>query len=258
MTVPDASHGLSQPPSTPSRPPSRARWVLLTLGLVLLPPVGCTAYVYWRFTPLMEIDQSAQKMSFLGGFIQIDALQGRVTLGKRTYEAPQAHTTLQGTTPIRAPQATRLEVLLRVGQIDVAWVDKPQLNWRCEAVGPDLDSEEAELPKILEGGKLLRMNLKTLVTRSCRFEIPPGTTLDLKSYAAQVALDRPRSPVSVQVQSGRIQVRPDPAASYAWEVEVLERTKEGPKPDTPSWPQGKGQPVWKLDLQVGRGSIGLF
>ena len=62
---------------------------LATILLLFVLMAGGTAYLFWRFSPFVDIDQANQRIKLLGGYIDIDGKEGRLRVGENVINADE-------------------------------------------------------------------------------------------------------------------------------------------------------------------------
>jgi len=224
----------------------RLKWLLLAIVLMIALPAGCIGVLVWRFTPLIEVDESGRRLGLLGGAFKMDFSQGAVTVLGKTQKVELPHQKLEGKAKLRAGGSTEVVVHLRQGAIEIT--NSPDvLRWSCETVGPNAP------PRLRQTEKTWQLDLTALFVQSCRIEIPRRARLRLTTGMGQITLVQPKFAVNLKIDQGQVRIRPDEKTKYTKTVEVSQG--EDRSGDLAS---GKAGDAVALMIKLGSGTVERF
>jgi hypothetical protein len=129
-----------------------------------------------------------------------------------------SRTKVEGKAPV--PKGGVIGVRFNDGKIWVAPQDDPLFRWKCRAHGG------AGTPGPVLGKNRVDLDLSSLIEISCDLLVPEGTKLELSGAAGNVEFSEPHFDADVKLGRGKLEVKPDEAAAYRYELSVTNGTVE--------------------------------
>lgn len=96
------------------------------------------------------------------------------------------------------------------------------------------------------------LDLSDLGKTRCQLQVPEEVQLLVRGRSAEIKIDQPQGPMDVELDEGRVGIRPDENQTYAWDVRVRSGTTQGFRKSSP------GSSDLKIRVQLKKGSIQKF
>lgn len=201
----------------PNKPPISpvVKWIVIgflgTVALVILAFVLMLSYL----SPLIKVDEQSEKVSLLGGAIQIDGKEGRVFIDGAIGERRR----IVGAADVEPGQ--NISIQFNHGRFTVETSDDEKLTWRCRAISEGKKDETVQ--PITENGKLSLDFSATNLTR-CKLKVPVGALLTMNGTNGRIYLKEPQFGVNVELTNGRVSFEPDDDSAYQYNLSVVNGT----------------------------------
>lgn len=196
-----------------SRAQSTRQAMVMLFGsasLVLLLLIGI---FWWKFTPIISVEQSRVQM--LGGLIDIDNRLGQVKVGDSfEFSDTQYKNVFEGSYEI--PDELVEDVLLEFdrGQMEVSYAEGNRISWECKI------STEPSDGFIVQEKDLITISLKKSGGADCTFKLPIKLKYTINGDAGKVEVIAPANDTFVQLGSGLVNITPDSEATYRFDLRV--------------------------------------
>lgn len=221
--------------------PSLLKWFFLAmltgLGLMLL-SIGL---LIWKFTPLFKVDENTQRVTVLGGLIDVNGISGRIKIGN-TYQFLPNKFSNQFNGSFEAPSLEYDEVVInfKSGILNIRPSLSPTLGWDCklekapseEFVNINQDTIELDLEKT--GGA------------SCTIELPQDLKITVDGREGQVNIIEPQNDFFLEMDHGQVNLTLDPEREYRYQLNV----DDGQILDLPTSSENDGTEL-RINLKTG-------
>lgn len=184
-------------------------WVLGT-GTFLF--VMLVTFLWWKFTPLINI--SDERVQILGGLIDIDGQLGQVKMGNSfEYTDPQYKNFFEGNYEIPT-EVEDMIVEFDRGQIEVSYTPDSRLSWNCKVTTEPSDGF------IRQEKEAVVVSLKNLGGSDCTFKLPARLKHTINGDAGKVVVLAPANDTFIQLGTGLVEITPDSERIYRFDVRV--------------------------------------
>ncbi len=198
------------------RAPQTRKWVkrlaigtVVFFGLIIF--AGMSAI--WYFSPLVKVDEKHGHISLLGGLIDVDERIGKIKIGDLEVNGNlHDDVEVKGESDITA-QVRAIKIPFNTAKLDLATAVGQKISWDCRAtsmVAPDL--------AVAAG--VLTLNLDKLNLAKCTVSIPAGLSTEVKGVNGHMDVVSPSGPLSITLDNGKVNIKPDPKKVYDFEVRV--------------------------------------
>jgi hypothetical protein len=180
-------------------------------------------FLYWKFTPLFQVDEKTDQIRFLGGYIQLDGRHGTLQIGQKKLESGAHSQRFEGKTPFKefggghGPfQATDAQLLIRVGggSLDLSAAPDASLSWKCEtAMG-------GEPPKVEQIRKQMVLDLSHGSFGRCTAAIPARLTVAVELRNGRADIVKPGFDLNLDARASKVSFARDPQLAYVFEPKL--------------------------------------
>lgn len=197
----------------PTKPPISpvVKWVVIgfvaTFAMILL----FAGILITHFSPLLTVDDHADRVGLLGGLIQVDGKNNRVRIGG--YDIDGKTEKFDGTTPLTAEQA--VSVKFGNGKFSLEGAVDGKLAWDCEGAG--LAGKHAE-PVIDKA--TVTLDFSTLKGVRCEFRVPTDAHLSIQGGNGKLTIEEPHYDLNVELVNGKVDLQPDEDEAYRYSLSV--------------------------------------
>jgi hypothetical protein len=202
-------------PGRPSRHPV-VKWLVVGfLGTIGLFTLGIIVLV-WKFTPIIRIDEKNERVTILGGLIDIDGKKGSFKAGDLSMGFDESAKRMTGSKPLDPKKYDEVAVPFGNGKMEVRGAADDVFRWDCRLGG----EESVVQPNMSFSDRAVLLDLSKPKLVSCELWVPKGVSLKLNGGNGRVKLLRPNSFVSVELANGAVDIDPDPALNYRYELKA--------------------------------------
>lgn len=188
---------------------------LTMFGILIL----TTLVLTWKFTPLFELDETNNRITVLGGLIDVNGKSGKVKI-MDSYQFVDNNFTnsFEGSLDIIDENFDEIVVNFTSGVLNLSYNDQNIVRWSCK-----LDSPPKE-DFINRSDSIIELDFEELSGISCDVSAPSSfkTTVDAKD--ARVTIAEPLNDIFVELSNGDIFFKPNPEFDYKYELESSSTT----------------------------------
>lgn len=178
-----------------------------------------TLVLTWKFTPLFELDEENNRITVLGGLIDVNGKSGKVKI-MDSYQFVDNNFTnsFEGSLDIIDENFDEVVVNFTSGTLNLTYNDQNIVRWSCK-----LDSPPKE-DFINRSDSIIELDFEELSGISCDVSAPSNfkTTVDAKD--ARVTIQEPLNDTFVELSNGDIFFKPNPEIDYKYELESSSTT----------------------------------
>jgi hypothetical protein len=202
--------------SKPSKSPM-IKW--LTIGFLGTFAIGClfVLVVIWRFTPLISIDEQNERVTLLGGAIDLDGKSESVKFGSGfSISGESRH--FDGTKEVDLKKFKEIRIPFNNGKFEIKSSATNQLKWKCKVGG----SQGAG--SISEDNSVFTVDLSNTGGSKCELELPLGIKTVLEGANGKIDVERPSAELDITMGNGKVAISPDPDKKYKFDMSVVNGT----------------------------------
>ncbi len=233
----------------PAKPPisSAVKWIVIAfLGTLAIGVMGAVALIF-HFSPKIRTGENGRaRIEILDGWIDLDTEGDQIRIGGKAIQDMQSRR-VSGQAEIPAGGGDRLTVQFSNGRLRFETTAGRQLTWECKG-GAGKSEERAEIALKSEG-VARTLDLAPLAFSNCRIGVPEKMDLTVRGANGKVEFERPRYSIDAEVANAKLDLEPDPARKYAYDLEV----GNGKVPSVVSDPN----PDHRVRMRAGNGKIDI-
>lgn len=213
------------------------KWLVIgflgTMGFSVL----LVIFLITQFSPLVEVDEEKGKVRILGGMIDIDDMDNHdfdiqfndVRIGNRqkVYAIDN--------------KEKQLNILAKTGKLEIENSSSGSIEVDCHT------NVKTNKRIFVEEPEAYLLDLTALGASKCEVRLPEKMPLNLKQSSGKLKLDQLVNPIYVDMNSGKIQVRPKVGIEYNYDFDIL----TGKIDEFASSSSDKALPV-KIKLKAGK------
>jgi len=206
-------------PMKPGKSPT-IKWLTIgflgTLGIFFL----FVTILIWKFTPIIKIDGANERISILGGLIDIDGNDGKFNVdGKINIEGKKR--SFKGSKDIAGSSIKIVKVTFLNANLKIYSSKSNQLTWDCKL------SEEKESKNVSEIGEEFILSFNNTKTAKCDVYVPATVSLKLEGGNGKIDFEKISFAVDANVVNGDISFTPEAAQKYKFETEIVNGSVNG-------------------------------
>ncbi len=260
-------------PGKPSKSPM-IKWLVIgflgTFALILL--FGLVAL--WKFSPIFSIDEKADRVTVLGGLIDIDGKKGSVKIGPNiisgggkgvdlNIDGAEGHIkitqkgltgkisadfgdkfTLAGERMLPST-VTKVRGLFKNGRFRLQPSEDDHLSWTC--------SSKTKLTHDIEkSGSEFVLDLSKVPDSSCVLTAPKNLTIEVRGENGEIILENPANNTFAKLANGQVTLDLDKGEKFHFDLKV----KQGVTDSFDDLKAAAGSKTAKeIKIEVGNGQI---
>lgn len=183
---------------------------LSMIGLLIL----TTLILTWKFTPLFELDEENNRITVLGGLIDVNGKSGKVKI-MDSYQFVDNNFTnsFEGSLDIIDENFDEVVVNFTSGVLNLTYNDQNIVKWSCK-----LDSPPKE-DFINRSDSIIELDFEELSGISCDVSAPSRFKTTVDANDAKVSIAEPLNDIFVELRNGDIEFKPNPEFDYKYDLE---------------------------------------
>jgi hypothetical protein len=211
-----AARYLSAKGITPRANKNGAKWFKwLAIGTV-----GFFAFIFlsgiaivWYLSPIIKVDEKQGHVRLFGGLIDVKEDIGEIKIGDVEINDLQDGHRSEGREDLTGKSIHTVKIPFNTAKIEIETNEDNVFSWKCKTTGNK--APEAQV----SAGTLL-FDLDSLNLVKCTIGIPAGLATEVKGVNGHMDVDYPSGNVDIALTNGKVNVHPDPAKVYDFEVKV--------------------------------------
>lgn len=177
---------------------------MIFLGLVLL---------IWKFTPIISVDETNQKVAFFGGLINVDGGEGSFNIGGSSVlqNVPSGNIVITGARTL-VPNS-QITVPFNNGKMEVSTSRDATMSWNCALVStksPNVDEKPGDLTLDFTGS----------AESKCELAIPVGSRVSISGKNGKVEVKEPEYDLDLKLGNGKVALRPKDGVKYKYDLKM--------------------------------------
>lgn len=183
------------------------------------------SFLYWKYTPLFEINEENDRIIILGGLIDINGKEGRIKFFDQYHLAEYSETNYQHKFDIDIPAQNvkeNIEIFFSAGSYTVKTSEKELLEFKCKLSKAPDDSlfKETKTASVI--------NFSKLEGSSCIISVPVNSNLYFSGETGSIRLSNPEFNTEIKLENGSVRMRPKENEKYRYQVDISNGTAENP------------------------------
>ncbi len=197
---------LAKPPISPI-----VKWVIIGFMGAFAMVLIFAGVVITRFTPLLQVDDSKDKVSILGGLIEIDGQKGSVWIDGSFGDTEQ--NSFEGSASL--PTDHSIAINFRKGKIDLSNSANSEISWSCKT---NKSTNNNFNPSNDKSG--INLDFSSFNGINCEVSIPEGSHLSIRGTNGKIEINEPHFDLNTELTNGKIELNPDNEHLYRYSLSV--------------------------------------
>lgn len=200
----------------PSKPPKRPimQWLVIggvsTFAIMLL----FIGFIVWRFTPIIDVNEKEERVSLLGGMINVNGTEGTIKLGEEVVQMGKNSQRVAGNFTMKDPSRSEVWIPFTNGKVQLETSGDNKLRWDCSSYGGAPQATEDQINKY-------KLDFSGAKGMKCRIEVPANAKVALKGSNGKVEIERPRYNVDLTLDNGAVEIEPNRDSEYSFVTKVV-------------------------------------
>ena len=190
------------------------KWLVVGfLGSMFLFLAFVTVLIF-KFSPLVQVSKDQQRVTLLGGLIDVDGKGGTVRIGDIPVSGHGK--VISGARHIDPAQTNQINIPFNNGTFEFSNSTDDTFSWDCS-----LATDKPETNLAVQKGKSIDFDLSESSGSKCEFKFPKNVSLKLVGNNMSAVIDRPFYNVDLKANNGKLSLTPDPSAHYQYDIKLL-------------------------------------
>lgn len=226
----------------PSKSRNWLRIIALSMAGMFAFVVLSTAFTVWYFSPLVHVDEQKGRVTLLGGLIDVNEQTDEVKIGSMHIKGnvkgnvrisdgkgvninindgdePDADmelslnaSTSEGEEDLAVKKVKTIKIPFNTAKMEIHPTSGTLFKWDCKNLGPT--------PPMTVTAGVLTFDLDKAKMAKCEFKMPAGMQTEIKGINGALELHKPNSAYDIKMTNAKIEIKPDKARTYDFEVKV--------------------------------------
>lgn len=172
------------------------------------------AFFHW-FTPIVDFNDKDGGISFFGGAIQFDDIDGDIQFGTTVINNDSQISSFSGSKNLADKNIQNINILFYNGSFTLKTSEDSTLSWQCEA-DSSIQNQFLGAPS----PEQVELNFSKSDNTKCEIFIPKGQTTYLNGQQGKVILSQAQFNLTGKVESGHLEVSPADEVDYRYNFSV--------------------------------------
>lgn len=190
-------------PGKPAKSPV-VKWLVIgflgTVSVIMFSIV----LIVWKFTPLLKVDETNDRVVMLGGLIDVDGKGHHLKIESRDFAGSKSLDT----------KIKTILIPFNNGRLELSTSEDRMFKWEC-TIGGKKDSAG-----IKENKDTITLNLKDVGAAKCDIILPKAVSVEINGDNGKVSILKPHNRFDVNLLNGKIYVSPDESQKYKFKTSV--------------------------------------
>lgn len=220
------------------------KFFLYSSGTFFLIIAALIGYAIWKFTPIYKFDKESNRVTILGGLIDIDQKSGQYKiLNEYRFVENQFTNSFEGSIEVRREDYEEIVVNFQSGMMTFENSSDTKLAWNCKLEKPPTDEF------MTFGTDMIEMDFVRTGGSSCVIEVPRDMKLTVEGENAQVFLNEPEFHNFIEIENGQVVISANPEIDYKFDLKVMSGLVE------PFESSSNEESFYEIKAEVKNGSI---
>jgi hypothetical protein len=224
----------------PAKQTSVFRFMMKSFGVLMIAFILIIGLLVWKFTPLLRVDEENNRITILGGLIDIDAKAGKFKIGNDYhFSEPKYKNDFQAKFPV-GKQDIIFE--FESGKFKLTTSETNELVVNCKL---------ATLPKpkmVSQTQSEIKVDFAGIKGSSCDLEVPENANISLVGDAASLTVNSPKFNLDALIDNGTVGIQPIREINYQYDLSVVNGI-------TGNFDITQGAGTYKISVKMQNGSI---
>lgn len=172
------------------------------------------AFLIWKFTPVLEIDNETQRITILGGLIDIDGKSGKFVIGDDVHFTASSNSNDFSGSIVSQAATSKIIINFNSGKIDFKNSETEEFSFECKLSTPPSDSS------IVESAHQVILDLSQFESSSCDLMIPKDTKVIVKGDIGAIEVFNPHFDFDLELDKGNLKIEQDVDRTYYFDLSV--------------------------------------
>jgi hypothetical protein len=201
----------------PVKPAKRSiiKWLVIgflgTFALILT----FIVVLIFKFSPLIQVDDSKEHVSLLGGLIEVNGKNGDVRIGQSKF-SDHGESHFRGSKIVKPEEVSEIFIPFTNAKFTLENSDDQSFQWDCKAEGPVTEPADSPTPE----NKVLKIDLQNTLAAKCNFKIPAKMAVKITGNNLKMNVQRPHYHLDLDAQNGKVELSPDTEKKYHFNIKV--------------------------------------
>ena len=188
-----------------NKPFSFFKFIFTISVIFFLIIVAGISILAWKFTPVFKLDEQSNRITILGGLIDINGKSGKVKIMDNYQFVDNNFTnSFEGSIDIMEENYDEVVVNFKSGTLNLSYTEQDQVSWDCKLDSPPKENFINKSEEIIE------LDFEELDGISCDVTAPTNYKTTVDAQDGRVRILEPFNDVYIEIDNGDIIFRPKP------------------------------------------------
>jgi len=199
-------------------------------------------FVIWKFTPILKVDEENNKVTILGGLIDIDGKAGKIKLFDETHFTQDKYTNdLQASFTLEQDKDDIL-IKFKSGQFTLKNSESKELTLNCKLASP------ADEKMIIQEDDFIEINFLHIDGATCEVLVPENKKLVLEGSESAINILNPEFNIYIELNGGSVAITPALEIDYKYNLNVDDGY-------VGEFQSSTSEEAYEIQIQIKKGSI---
>ncbi len=198
----------------PVKKGSFGKAILKTFAFMFICFLIFIGFLVWKFTPVFKIDEENQRVTILGGLIDIDGKSGKFIIADDVHFTESGHNNDFSGTILSKTATTEIILNFNAGKFHLKNSETEEFTFECKLSTPPTESS------IVESSNEIKLDLSSFESSSCDLLIPKNAKVIIKGDTGAVEASLPHFDLNLELDRGNLKLEQDTDRSYYFDLNV--------------------------------------
>jgi hypothetical protein len=204
--------------------------------------VGSLSFLVWKFTPILKIDEENNRVTILGGLIDIDGEAGKFKIfDEYHFSKDSFNNDLQANIALDQDK-DEIIVKFKSGSFTLKNSEDSEFKLDCKLAKP------AQKDVIKQVDDYIKIDLSQISGATCELGIPEDKKITLDGDQSHIKIITPIFNSYIDIDSGKVSITPEEEIDYLYNLEV----KNGYVGEFES---SESEDSYEIQININNGSI---
>lgn len=176
--------------------------------------LGFISFLVWKFTPILEIDEEKNRVTILGGLIDIDGEAGKFKIfDEYHFSKDSFNNDLQANIALD-PEKDEIIVKFNSGSFTLNNSEDSEFKLDCKLATP------ADKNVIQQVEDYIKVDLTKIAGATCELGVPEDKKITLEGAQSHIRINSPIFNSYIDIDSGKVAITPEKEIDYLYNLNV--------------------------------------
>lgn len=225
---------------------SLSSFLMKSIAIMFLSFLAFISFLIWKFTPIIKVDEEANRVIILGGLIDIDGKSGKFKIVDDYHFSHEGFSNDFQANINLDEDKDEIIVKFDSGSFNLETAKSDQLTVDCKLANPptnDIISQEEEV---------LNINFDKIEGLNCALQIPVDKKITIEGNYASLTVPSPEYNLYVELKNGKVYFTPEQEIDYNFTLNI---ENDSPNNFIGDFESSEGEEAFEIRINLEDGAI---